>query len=181
MEDRMTNTCGYRVVPINEDVATEVRVTGKAPGYGHPAHREVATGYGPCRLCLEPLRVGEDEALLFTYDPFAPHEPFPLPSPIYIHADPCTPYDAERGFPDALRFIPMTLNAYGAEARLIDQIRIENGYDGRVEEAVTHLLANPQVTSVHIRNTSAGCFIAAVEPVRDEASPHVRSDSQAAA
>ena len=154
-----TSTQGFRVVPVTAEVAREVRQTRKAPRYGHPAHQEVASGYGPCRVCLKPLAVNTDEVLLVTYDPFVEHEPFPLPSPIHIHADTCYPYpDADR-FPDRLRFIPMTLNAYGAGAVLVDQVRIDDAMEGRLEHGVEWLFANPAVTFVHVRNTAAGCFI----------------------
>lgn len=36
----------FRIVPLAEEIAEEVRRTLAAPGYGHPAHRELATGYG---------------------------------------------------------------------------------------------------------------------------------------
>ena len=155
----VTNSPLYRVVPVGADVARHVRKTREAPGYGHPAHLDLATGYGPCRVCLEPLKVHEDECLLFTYDPFAGREPFPLPSPIYIHASACAPYAGTGRFPDGLRFIPLTFNAYAQGARLAGQVRIEDGYDDRVEEAVGHLLGDPSVDYVHVRNTAAGCFI----------------------
>ncbi len=155
----VTNSPRYRVVPVGADIARHVRKTRQAPGYGHPAHLDLATGYGPCRVCLEPLKVHEDECLLFTYDPFAGREPFPLPSPIYIHARACAPYAGTEEFPDGLRFIPLTLNAYARGARLVGQVRIEDGYGGRVEEAVGRLFADPSVDYVHVRNTAAGCFI----------------------
>ena len=51
----------FRFFGIPEAVAREVRESLRAPGYGHPAHREQAHGYGPCRLCLRTFRVGADE------------------------------------------------------------------------------------------------------------------------
>ena len=152
----------YIVVPIPEQVATEVRETRKAPGYGHPAYADVAGGYGPCRLCLQPMVAGQDERLLFTYDPFAGHEPFPLPGPIYIHATECAPHESG-AFPDELRFIPVTLNAYASGRRLVAQERLDNSHDRQVESALGRLFDDPSVAYVHLRNTEAGCFIAQVE------------------
>ncbi|MBV9737341.1 MAG: DUF1203 domain-containing protein, partial [Candidatus Eremiobacteraeota bacterium] len=60
-----------------------------APIYGHPAHIEVATGYGPCRHCLRTFNVGREQRILFTYDPFQGIEDVPLPGPVFIHAVPC--------------------------------------------------------------------------------------------
>ena len=56
--------------------------------------RYAAAGYGPCRLCLDTFRVGADERLLFTYDPFAGLDPYPAPVPIFVHADGCAPFAA---------------------------------------------------------------------------------------
>jgi hypothetical protein len=60
----------YRVVAIEDAVASEVRNTGRSPRYGRAAHVELASGYGPCRLCLRAFRVGEERRTLFTFDPF---------------------------------------------------------------------------------------------------------------
>ena len=152
----------YVVMPIPESVAREVRETRKAPVYGHPAHVEVANGYGPCRLCLRPMVVDQDERLLFTYDPFAGREPFPLPGPIFVHATECPPHESG-AFPDDLRFIPLTLNAYASGRRLIAQERLDNSHDGQVERALSRLFDDPSVAYVHLRNTEAGCFIAQAE------------------
>ena len=51
----------YHVIAIPETLAQKVRTTLKAPGYGHPAHVETASGYGPCRLCLKKFREGEED------------------------------------------------------------------------------------------------------------------------
>lgn len=74
----------YRVVAIEDQVAKEVRETLMAPGWNHPATTDIATGYGPCRLCLQTFEVGRDRRILFSYDPFEGLEPFPLPSPINV-------------------------------------------------------------------------------------------------
>ena len=153
-------TQGYRVVPVGRDFADKVRTKMTAPGYGHPATVEVAAGYGPCRVCLQTFVVGEEQRILFTYNPFYGHAPFPLPSPIYIHADECAPYPDTGRFPDGLRFIPLTLNAYGPDAILLAQERLADGWDDRVEEATDRLFRDPAVQYIHVRNTEAGCFIA---------------------
>jgi Protein of unknown function (DUF1203) len=151
---------GYRIVPMDENSARFARETLTAPGYGHPAFVEVARGYGPCRMCLQTFAEDVDRRILFTFDPFAGHEPFPLPGPIYIHAEECEPYHDLGRFPDGLRFIPMTLNAYATGRRLVAQSHIT---DGGVEEAVTQLLHNHDVDYIHVRNTEAGCFILRID------------------
>src|SRR5947208_9413526 len=75
----------YRVTGIPEPLARAVRTSLASPQYGHPAHLEVATGYGPCRLCLDTFREGEEERILFTYQPFTDPEALPAPGPVFIH------------------------------------------------------------------------------------------------
>ncbi len=151
----------FRVVPLHERIATKVRATMRAPRYGHPATRETATGYGPCRVCLQPFVEGVDERILFTHDPFLGREPFPLPGPVFIHAHECKPYDGE-AFPAELRFMPVTLNAYAAGRELRAQVRLDDAdaADGILDE----LLSRSDVDYVHVRNTAYGCFVAHVEP-----------------
>lgn len=151
----------FQIIPLPEVVAAETRATLKAPGYGHPVYKDLAQGYGPCRTCLRTLQVGTDERLLLTYDPFMALEPLPLPGPIYIHADPCTPYEEEHEYPDTLRFIPTTLNAYGF-GRLLRQVRYVDP-DGDAENAIVDLLRRSDVDYIHARNTEAGCYMFRIE------------------
>ena len=150
----------YKFIAILQATADKVRSTMKSPGYGHPAHRESATGYGPCRLCLRIFEVGRDERILFTLDPFHDHENLPLPGPVFIHANECTRYDELSGFPDDLRAHPLTLNGYARGRRLIAQ---EYVTDGCVEDALERTFSHLEVDYVHVRDTQAGCYDLRVE------------------
>jgi hypothetical protein len=88
----------FRVAAIPTKVADLVRSTMRSPGYGHPAHTEIATGYGPCRHCLRDFQLGKDRRILFTYDPFYGIEPLPLPGPIFIHAGACERFPVMEAF-----------------------------------------------------------------------------------
>ena len=152
----------FRTVAIPAEVAREARETGRAPRYGHPAHRERATGYGPCRLCLSTFRVHEEDRLLFTYDAFAGLDPYPSPGPIFIHADGCEPFAATEGFPETLRALPLTLEGYGSGRWPIARERVRAG---DVEGAAERLFAHSAVAYVHVRNSEAGCYVARLERV----------------
>lgn len=151
----------FRVVGIPADLAQQARTTLKSPQYGHPAHVEPATGYGPCRSCLSTFEKGKDERVLFTYDPFAGLDPYPSPGPIFVHKEECPVWDAA-SFPPTLRPLPLTFEGYGADRWIVARERVA---DGEVEPAIERLLTNPEVRYVHVRNTEAGCFIARVERV----------------
>ena len=151
----------FRVAGIPEEISRQVRETLTAPGYGHPAHVAVAKGYGPCRACLQTFEVDQDERILFTYNPFAALDPYPSPGPVFIHREGCGRYEGT-AFPDSLRPLPLTLEAYGRGRWIHHRERVA---DGQVEEALDRLLSHPEVEYVHVRNTEAGCFIALVERV----------------
>lgn len=149
----------YRIQGIPEDIAVAARESLRSPQYGHPAHAEVATGYGPCRLCLQTFEVGTDERLLFTYQPFADPAALPAPGPVFIHRGPCGRYDGPT-VPDALRPLPLALEGYGADGALLVQRRVGSADVDVVLQAV---LEPPAVLYAHLRNAEAGCFIARID------------------
>src|ERR1700693_3115776 len=92
-----------RIVAISTEVADAVRQTMRAPVYGFPAHKELATAAAPCRHCLRLITAQVDDAILFTYDRFTGVEELPQPGPIYVHAKECSRYDERAGFPEESR------------------------------------------------------------------------------
>ncbi len=146
----------YRVLAIPSKVAEWVRATEKAPGYGHPAYTEVATGYGPCRHCLRTFRVGEDRRTLFTYDPFFGIEEIPLPGPIFIHSEGCERYPESSGYPKDMLDHPAIFNAYGKGQRLVGRIIVaaNDGHLAKVED----LFKRDDVDYIEVRDRQAGCF-----------------------
>jgi len=147
---------------IPDSVAAEVREKMVAPEYGHPAHRSLAQGYGPCRQCLRTFAVGSDERILFTYQPFREPGSLASPGPVFIHAEACERYDGATLPPD-LRKLPLVFEAYGRGAYLLAQERV--GTDAS-EDMLREVFDRTGADYVHIRNGEAGCFIARVERPR---------------
>lgn len=145
----------FRVAAIPTKVADLVRSTLRSPGYGHPAHVEVAAGYGPCRHCLHTFEIGAESRILFTYDPFHDLEALPLPGPIFIHADACERRLETAGFPEDLLSHRLTFAAYGSGRRLHEERYVENG---EVEPVIESLLDRNDVQYLHVRDTEAGCY-----------------------
>jgi hypothetical protein len=160
---------GFRVLPIDSELAEAVRSTLKSPQYGHPAHVELAAGYGPCRACLKQFRTGEEERILFTYNPFENLDSYPSPGPVFIHAESCPSYDAQGSFPEELRSLPLTLEAYGENRWIIAR---ERPSMHEIESSVERLLHTSGVRYIHVRNTEAGCFIARIERDSSAAESH---------
>ncbi len=150
----------YRLIALQQATADEARRTLKSPGYGHPAHVELATGTGPCRLCLRPFRVKEEERVLFTYNPFPADADLPSPGPIFVHKVACERYE-EPGFSPELRAIPLALEGY--DERGAPQVRLTTAAD--LDACAREVLSRPGVAYAHVRHAKAGCFIARLERV----------------
>lgn len=151
---------GFRTIPIDPAVSEAVRSTRKSPQYGHPAHVEPATGYGPCRACLKQFRVGAEERILFTYNPFAGLDAYPSPGPVFIHATSCDTFSGANSFPEELRELPITLEAYGDDRVILGR---ERPRPEEIESAIQKCFAIPGVVYIHVRNTEAGCYMARIE------------------
>jgi hypothetical protein len=149
----------YKIQGIPDNLATVARESMRSPQYGHPAHAELATGYGPCRLCLETFQVGTDERLLFTYQPFSDPAALPAPGPVFIHRAQCERYDGTR-LPEALRPLPLAVEGYGDGGALHVQHRVGTAPFEAVLESV---FEHDQVRYAHLRNAEAGCFIARID------------------
>jgi hypothetical protein len=149
----------YTIRGIPQEIADEVRRTRLAPGYGHPAHLEVARGTGPCRCCLRTFVPGVDERLLFTYRPPADDATLMAPGPIFIHAAHCDAYAAP-GFPEGLRSLPLAFEARAGESRVLELTRARGPH---AEREIDRLLERRDTGWLHLRHAEAGCFIARVD------------------
>jgi hypothetical protein len=149
-----------RIVAIPTEVAKAVRSTMRAPGYGFPAHAEVGTDAAPCRHCLRTIEPGQAPRILFTYDRFSEVESLPQPGPIYVHAEPCSRYAEDGGFPEELRSSPRTLEGYAHGRRLVAQ---EYVVDGQFGPAIESLFAHPEIDYLQVHSTTAGCFTFRIE------------------
>ena len=149
----------FTVRPIAQELADEVRRTRLSPGYGHPAHVEIARGAGPCRCCLQPFVVGRDARLLFTYRPAGHVGSLMAPGPIFIHAEHCQAYTGP-GFPDGLRSLPLAFEARASGSRVIDLAVPRNSSP---EAQIEQLFESIGAEWIHLRHAEAGCFIARID------------------
>jgi hypothetical protein len=149
----------FAVRALPQEVADHVREHGRDPIWGHRAVTGLATGFGPCRLCLRTFDENAEERTLFTYDTYGGLAEFPQPGPVYIHADDCPRFDGD-GFPRGLRALELTFEGVASGPRVV---ALERTAGDGVEAAVERLLALPDVDYVNVRNTRAGCFVARVE------------------
>lgn len=146
----------FQVRGIPQALADEVRRTRVSPGYGHPAHLEVARGTGPCRCCLRQFVPGKDQRLLFTFRPDAPGA-LTAPGPVFIHATRCESWQGE-GFPPGLRGLPLAFEARASRSRVIG---LSADAHQEPEAQIDSLFADG-AEWLHLRNAEAGCFIATI-------------------
>ena len=144
---------------IPQEVADEVRRTRRSPGYGHPAHQELAGGTGPCRCCLKPFVPGRDQRLLFTWRPRSVEGNLMAPGPVFIHADHCQAFDGD-GFPEALRELPLAFEARLSGSRVSE---LSQRVDVPAEAQMRVLFEEHAAEWLHLRHAEAGCFIARVD------------------
>jgi hypothetical protein len=156
----------YVVRGIPQEIADEVRRTRRSPGYGHPAHLELASGTGPCRCCLQPFVPGQDERLLFTYRPPGA-DSLMAPGPVFIHARHCQAFAAE-GFPEGLRELPLAFEARHSGSRVSE---LSRRGDVPAEAQMRVLFEDHAAQWLHLRHAEAGCYIARVERAAGSTTP----------
>jgi hypothetical protein len=149
-----------KIVAMGSEVAEQVRKTMKAPGYGFPAHGEKAAGRAPCRHCLKLIRPGEEELILFTYDAFHGQGVPPMPGPVYVHAEECESFSGNGEIPSEYLGQPLTFEAFGAGRERLGEKRMAG--DGE-DAALRALFEREDTEYVHVRSTSAGCYLFRVE------------------
>ena len=157
-----------KIVPIPTAIAETVRATMKAPVYGFPAHRETAIGRAPCRHCLKLIRPNDEKLILFTYDAFHGQGVPPSPGPVYIHAEACARFAGAGQIPAEYVGQPLTFEAFGESRE-----RLGERLDG--EGALEEIFASAKVQYVHVRSTTAGCYLFRVERA---GRPSLRSQKQ---
>jgi hypothetical protein len=144
---------------VPQEIADQVRRTRRSPGYGHPAHLEVATGTGPCRCCLRTFVAGVDRRLLFTYRPDGRGHSLTAPGPVFIHAEHCEAYTGA-GFPQGLRSLPLAFEALAARGRVID---LSTSGGDAAESQIQRMFTGGGAEWLQLRHADAGCFIACID------------------
>jgi len=148
----------FSVRGVPQEIADEVRRTRLSPGYGHPAHLELAAGTGPCRCCLRPFVPGRDQRLLFTYRPPGIGSNLMAPGPVFIHAEHCEAYEGD-GFPEGLRSLALAFEARASGSRVTE---LSVG-EVSAEVQIKVLFEEHQAQWLHLRHAEAGCYIARID------------------
>jgi hypothetical protein len=151
-------TSSFRIVPLRTEIAEAARAAAAA---GAPDHAVVTAdsprGY-PCRHCLRWAQPGES-MILFPYAAIAPGRPYSESGPIFVHADPCEPYEATEKFPAEFR-VGRVLRAYNSQR---DMIAAEVANGEGPEAVIERFLQKPETAFVHVRSAIHGCYTMQIE------------------
>jgi hypothetical protein len=147
----------FTIIPIDAETATQLRTdiqVGRIP----TEHVIVDAPGAPCRQCLREGTTGE-HMVLFRYQPFRGDSAYAVPSPIYLHADPCTSY-AVAGVPPLLRSGLRAVRSYDADHRLLVG---DVGVGDEIEPLIESLLADDRAEYLHVYSATAGCYTCRVD------------------
>jgi hypothetical protein len=153
-------TSNFRIVALPTNVAEAAR---KAVAENRPDHRVVTVDSphgAPCRHCLRWAEPGE-RVILFPYHAVRSGQPYSEMGPIFVHAEPCNRYSAEKEYPSQFRD-GRVFRAYNSKDDLINAV-LPNGDEP--EAVIEKLLNNPETAFVHARSATHGCYTFRVERI----------------
>ncbi|HTJ28123.1 MAG TPA: DUF1203 domain-containing protein [Candidatus Limnocylindria bacterium] len=144
----------FRYLPIDDEIAGHIRAMLRDDA-GNALEIWTAQDDGnPCRSCLRVTRRGE-RLILFALRPFTTDGPYAETGPVFVHAEPCEPYERIDEFPADFRARTLTFRAYDTRGR-IDDAAVADGVDA--ERTLERLFAPDDVAVVHVRNPAWGCY-----------------------
>ena len=108
----------------------------------------------PCRQCLQLGEPGE-EMLLLTYQPFRGESPYAVPSPVFLHAEPCDTYAAS----DLPAFVRdgglRAIRSYDADHAIVEGAVVS---PAEIVSTIGRLLDHERAAYVHVHCAVNGCF-----------------------
>lgn len=151
-----------RITPMPTGFA-ETLWAGGSDHYGMHPERHIADGDGvPCRHCLSLVTAGEPY-LTLAYRPFPEKQPYAETGPVFLHEEPCSPYQEPHRLPfDYLGPEPKILRGYDRKSRIVYGT-------GRViapseiETLAQSLLQRDDIAFVDVRSAQNNCFALRLE------------------
>ncbi len=136
---------------------------GAPDAYGLKPETSISDGDGvPCRHCLQDIKKGEPY-LIFAYRPFPDLQPYAETGPVFLHAKPCSRYQATEIQPPVLQASPdFILRGYGHNDRIVygtGGVIAKEGIVARAEE----LLGRDDIAYVHVRSARNNCYQCRIE------------------
>jgi hypothetical protein len=156
----------FKIVPFSKEYAASIRDTMK-DDFGNTVNEQLSSGFGPCRVSLEPFVPGKDIRLVFSHSPFTIQNAFNQPGPVFINKQIVEPYQNIYQFPPLIKAdpvnFPLSLIGYSKDQKMIFAKLVgTEDVDQLIPKIFT---AEPNVQYLHARNAEACCFICKIERV----------------
>src|SRR5689334_20040557 len=113
----------FKIVPLKTEIAEAARQMAASGAQDHVVVTADSPGAFPCRHCLRWAEPGE-RLILFPYAAIAPGHPYLETGPIFVHAEACKRYQANK-YPSDFRN-DRVFRAYNSANEIIDA-RTGNG------------------------------------------------------
>ncbi len=143
--------------------AVRAMQAGGADSNGQAPERHVSDGGGnPCRHCLAYIPGGQ-AMLIIGHRPFPATQPYAETGPLFIHAQACTRYAENSGFPEALKnSTDFILRGYGHDDRIVygsGSVVATSDIPARA----TELFTRDDIAFLHLRSTPNNCYQLRIE------------------
>ncbi|MBN9561173.1 MAG: DUF1203 domain-containing protein [Alphaproteobacteria bacterium] len=152
----------FRCLPIATEIADRFRATGRDDAGNELRRREPgADSRCPCRHCLGYGQSGQT-MLLGSYNLPRPRGVYWTPSPIFLHAGPCSRYDRVNDIPEIVRGALVSVRAYDTEDQCLYELgQVSDGSE--IDAPLRRALDDPRTASVNIHTAKPGCLLCRVE------------------
>jgi len=156
----------FKIVPFTKEYVNKIKEHNKDQ-FGNEVIELLATGKGPCRVSLQPFKVGEDYRLLFAHSPFSIKNAFNQCGPVFIHKKEVEPYADIYRFPPEIKAdkesFPLSLIGYNQEQKMVYTTLVG---DDDVDLLIPKIFETEKnIAYLHARNAEAGCFICKIDRV----------------
>jgi hypothetical protein len=152
----------FQCIPIDPDTADRFRRTGIDDGGNPILRRIVDTPGAPCRQCLQDARVGEEMLLLSWHLP-RPKGIYWTPSPIFLHADRCKPFDDTDTIAPILTTRLISVRAYDRMGLCLYDLGDVGEGAAAVDRLLRRALADDRTDFVNVHTARPGCLLCQVE------------------
>lgn len=122
--------------------------------------RTVTSDHGfPCRRCLQDGQVGED-MLLLPYNPFIGVSPYTSSGPIFVHSDPCKPYQWDGAIPEQQSRRLLAVRGYDMDHMMVNFAIIDGS---KLKQKAEEMLSDTRVEYLLVYYAGPGCFAVKVD------------------
>ena len=144
---------GFRCIPMDTASAIRFRQTGRDDA-GNSLHHKIVDHPAPCRHCLAEAEIGTTVSL-GSYHFGRPHGVYWTPSPIFLHAEPCEPFEQVGVVPEIVRHRLVSVRAYDADDMCIYDLAMYAMARTWSGCWIVHWPIGARITSIYIRRDRA--------------------------